>query len=797
VTLKYKGMDFSEQSAPFVRHMMTVNSHRETLGALHSSWDTLSLLGHLSNMKTDMGQTREAFDRLTGELMASLADETLARVASGLGYKAQVAIDILTRNLFERTADIGFLATDSDVVAAATSGDAQLLLRLQSRFARYAQRYSVYRDIVLLDPSGQVVSRMKPGFMGQSASGILARAASGAAYVETFEPTDFCGGLSALTYAAAVRDAKGRHAGVLALEFDLLAEAETVFGRLAAGDELVAFLDSNGRVVVSNDPLRLPVGYRPQLPGATPHVRLAGQSYVAVQRKPKPYQGYEGPGWSAIALVAADTAFEQGAVSQGVEFSGESIFSERLLGIPLQASTIQRNLDRVVWNGRLQQARSEEGSAADFSRALLEQIASTGRRTQAVFDAATYELLDTVTATVLDEARFLAGLAVDILDRNLYERACDCRWWTEDATLAALDPAACAAILRHINSLYTVYTNIVLFDAAGKVVASSSDPELAGHALDEPWVSAALQLSDPMRYAVSRFADTPLYGGQSTYIYSAPLRAGGRVVGGVGLVFDSTPQFRAMLEAALPARAGAVGAFVRPDGSIVSATADLPLALPAEALGLRAGDAWSGIVSVGGACFAVGATAGSGYREFKTTDGYAECIISVIVVPCGSPASRKAARRELPASVAGGTEVATFYIGDDAAAVQASEVIECIEVRLAVAMPRAKGSSSRHTGFTQWRDTVLPLIDLSEELGALGAPSRHAVVMQHGGVHFGLLVAELGAIVDLEITRSPATARLNGRLELVTHIARSGDMLLPMLSAASVAGLSIAERKLA
>jgi chemotaxis signal transduction protein len=260
----------------------------------------------------------------------------------------------------------------------------------------------------------------------------------------------------------------------------------------------------------------------------------------------------------------------------------------------------------------------------------------------------------------------------------------------------------------------------------------------------------------------------------------------------VGLVFDSTPQFRAMLEAALPARAGAIGAFIRSDGSIVGATGELPLELPDEVLGLQAGDAWSGIVSVGGACFAIGATAGSGYREFKTTDGYSECIVSVIVVPCGRPEVRKKSRRALPAPVQGGTEVATFYIGEDAVALRASEVIECIEVRLAVAVPGAKRIGSRHTGFTQWHDMVLPLVDLSEELGALGAPGRHAVVLQHDGIHFGLLVSELGAIVDLDIARSPTTARLNGGLELITHIAQSGDTLLPMLSAASVAGLSIA-----
>ncbi len=32
-----------------------------------------------------------------------------------MNFKSQVAIDILIRNLFERRADIGFLATDDDI----------------------------------------------------------------------------------------------------------------------------------------------------------------------------------------------------------------------------------------------------------------------------------------------------------------------------------------------------------------------------------------------------------------------------------------------------------------------------------------------------------------------------------------------------------------------------------------------------------------------------------------------------------------------------------------------------------
>lgn len=794
MSFSYKGMLFTDQAGLFVRHMPTLNDHRETLKTLQGSWDTLSLLGHLSHTRANLGKTREAFDKLTAELMTTLADETLARTTSSLGYKAQVAVDILTRNLFERTADIGFLATDAAVAAAVASNDPEQLAALRARFQRYASRYSVYRDIVLLAPGGQVLARMKDGFDGISTSNIVRRAAASRSFVETYAPTDFCGG-PALTYASPVGTGTGQTGGVLVLVFDLIDEVRRVFERLASADELLAFVDDSGRVVASNDPVRLPAGSRAPSPQASAHARLAGQSYVAVQRRPQPYQGYEGPGWTALAMVPCDVAFEPVITSAEAAFSGDGIFSDRMRSIPLQASAIQGNLDCVVWNGHLLKVddkRHADTGAHDFSRALLAEIASTGRRTQGVFEAATTELLATVTATMLEETQLLAGLAVDIFDRNLYERACDCRWWTEDATLATLDPSASAAVLAHINSLYTVYTDILLFDAEGHVVASSGNPSLVGQVLDHGWVGDCLRAGSQAGYAVSPFEASALYGGRATYVYTAPIRADGATVGGVGLVFDSEPQFLAMLDAAKPTRAGSMAAFLRPDGSLISGSAELPVALPKKVLSLRGGESWSGTLVSDGACFAVGATASSGYREFKTSDGYVDDVIAVIVVPCGRLETGPEAKRLALAPVVKGSEVATFYIGSQAAGILAKDVIECIELKQAIRPSAGQNAGTRRQGYIAWRDQALPLVDIAGELGESGATPRHAIVLQHRGLHFGLMVSDLGEIVPLQLSTAPTATRLQGGLELITTLAQSGSALLPLLSVGCIAALSVA-----
>ena len=780
----YKGISFPDRVAPLARHMHSVNDHREALAALSSTWDTLALLAHLSNLKTDMSEVRASFGHLTGELLTCLAEEMLALADGTLGHQAQIAVDVLTRNLFERTADIGFLATDSAIVDACVANDPAVFAALRERLRAYAARYTVYRDIVLLAPDGQVLTRLVDGVAGRSASALVGAALSSqGGYVETYEPTDFCGGDRALTYAWRVEHG-GRAVGVLALVFDLEREAQMIFERLATRDEVLAFVDGHGRVVVSNDAARLPPGHLLALRAGAASLRLGGVTHLVTQRHGRPYQGYPGPGWSTVALAPVELAFGGDAEDTAqVTFSGETVFSKRLLDVPVRAREIQRRLDRMVWNGRIHQANESNA----FSRSLLEEIAATGRKTKDQFERASSELLTTVASGLLGEARFLADLSVDVIDRNLYERANDCRWWATSPVLATMDAGAARKTLAHINGLYTVYSNVLLFDTQGVVIAASRDTGVEGQQLSNAWVGDCLRLRDPMRYAVSPFEASDLYGGEGTYVYAAPILAGGSAVGGVALVFDSTPQFEAMLRAALPGTAGSVAAFCRPDGAVISRTGELPVALPASVLSLAPGRSWSGVLTEAGQCFVVGATAGSGYREFKASDGYDEPVIGVVVIPCGQAVDRHVAAAPQIASVEGGAEIATFLIGEHLLGVLASEVVECIEVAAAVRVWRG-GFAQRHVGFATWNDVALPLVDIAADVNAAGAAQRHALVLKAGQQSFGLLVSELGPVADMKLTEERGLTGKGDASKLIAQLARSGSVFIPVLSPDAIFG---------
>jgi hypothetical protein len=355
-----------------------------------------------------------------------------------------------------------------------------------------------------------------------------------------------------------------------------------------------------------------------------------------------------------IPLESAFRVAEREAQRDLRERGGEQALSGELSAISRTAAMVTDDLILVVLNGQIISAKRD---AAEFMP-VLDEIRNIGTQTKAVFDDSIADLHDTVLSSLLSDAQFQAFLAVDIMDRNLYERANDVRWWALTTRFRELmaKPARDAeenrtlgAVLGYINGLYTVYTNLVLYDARGSIVAVSNPQQAhqVGRSLaEEPAVQAALRLSDSQRYTVSPFVPTPLYDNRPTYVYHTSIRApqGGGVVGGIGIVFDSEPEFRAMLADALPTDGegrvleGAFGLFAGRDGEVIAST-DEQLApgarieLDERLFALENGGRTSTLLRYRGRNYAVGAAMSQGYREYKTSGDYENDILALIFVP--------------------------------------------------------------------------------------------------------------------------------------------------------------------
>ena len=134
----------------------------ETLDRLQRTWTRLVTSGKPNGLaeKPDLlgslEQIAGQFGQLRSELQGALVETRERETAVELGTRAQIAIDILIRNLFERTADVGFLAEDGAIIDDLGAGADADPDALRARLEEYVAKYSVYDDIGVFRPDGRL-----------------------------------------------------------------------------------------------------------------------------------------------------------------------------------------------------------------------------------------------------------------------------------------------------------------------------------------------------------------------------------------------------------------------------------------------------------------------------------------------------------------------------------------------------------------------------------------------------------------------------------------------------------------
>jgi hypothetical protein len=159
----------------------------------------------------------------------------------------------------------------------------------------------------------------------------------------------------------------------------------------------------------------------------------------------------------------------------------------------------------------------------------------------------------------------LAFNAVEIMDRNLYERSCDVRWWATDAAMVTVagNPGAEAASharerLKVILSSYTVYLDLWICGLDGRIVAHGRPDRFPGvTALDvsrESWFQEALKTRSGEAFAVADVTACAGLNGALVATYAAAIREAGsphgRIIGVLGIHFDWSPQAQAIVDGA-------------------------------------------------------------------------------------------------------------------------------------------------------------------------------------------------------------------------------------------------------
>jgi hypothetical protein len=277
-------------------------------------------------------QATQISERFQGTVLGRIAlgrsmSENLQGVMEGarLVDLAQSLVQLIVRNLYERTADVRWWATDTALWAALGSGEPDAVAHAAERLAAINRFYSVYLDLVLTDANGRVVASANPAFADRLKGEVLGReswvraalaTSNGEAYaVDAVAPSRLHEGREALVYSTAVREGgtrTGRVLGALGVFFDWQEQGHAIVHKeagLSAEDwqrTKVMLLDGDRRVIAASDPalrfsrfpLRSDAGqrgsYYDQNGDVVAYARTLG------------YQEYDGLGWWGVVTQRPD-----------------------------------------------------------------------------------------------------------------------------------------------------------------------------------------------------------------------------------------------------------------------------------------------------------------------------------------------------------------------------------------------------------------------------------------------------------------------------------------------------------
>jgi len=629
------------------------------------------------------------------------------------------------------------------------------------------------------------------GRLTHSADPLIAATLGSAGHIETFRASDLRPGQArALLYSQAMHaPGGGAIIGVLVLSFRFEHELAAIFSAYGdpEGRANMVLLDAGNRVVSSADPLWIAPGMQVpvDLEGSTTARMFAGREYLVRTFVSHGYQGYPGPaGWKTQVMAPLDLAFRgarRDAASRVAPGMLQALLSHAHTFNPalhiLMSSVLgaTQAIRRIVWNGKITNSVAAKDEAQDDSRLnpVLDQITETGERSDAAFSQSIRELYQTVLASSLQAATSTAQLLVDMLDRSLYERANDCRWWALAGqlrqALALGDEQEKAvgiqALLHHINGLYTVYSRLFVYDRSGRIIATTGSQDAVGSQLASDTLRAVAGLRSTTDHYVEPFGPSVLYDGRPTFVYHAAIRhpeREARVMGGIGIVFDSAAELRNMLDSGVAGRANMHAFFVDPDGRVLCGTdpahpagSVLPLdralldTASQQGIDMR-------IVAHGGQYCVEACARAQGYREFRAIAGREQPVLSVLLQsfgPVRSQAELAAMRGQarVHPEYEHGRDVALFQVNGELMALDAGAVVEALPLARVKRTPASDSAriGMLDVGAEQTRRHVVWVFDLARLLSGRPGLLRsegQVILVRHGASTVALLVDDVHSV---------------------------------------------------
>nr|PZN69677.1 MAG: chemotaxis protein [Pseudomonadota bacterium] len=248
-------------------------------------------------------------------------------VTSRLCDLAHGAIDIVDRNLYERSCDVRWWATEPAVARALTDGSPEALRHASQRLGQILASYTVYADLVIADTRGQVICNGRPSRYHSVGAQVertewfrsaMATRTGREFGFQSVHGSDLVGEQSVLVYSCAVRDPDAPHRpplGVLGILFKWPALGQTVVEQLPLSEAERArtracIVDADGRILADTGNERSQVLDFPERQAlfrgrrGVVSTRVGGRPVIVCHAASPGYETYR-TGWHALLLREA------------------------------------------------------------------------------------------------------------------------------------------------------------------------------------------------------------------------------------------------------------------------------------------------------------------------------------------------------------------------------------------------------------------------------------------------------------------------------------------------------------
>ncbi len=658
--------------------ILSTNTTKELLNSLTEKISLLS--GKLSknlSEKQDLLPSEIELHTLLQKVLEYLADSGIKIIVSDETCK-EFSQDIL------RLEQILSARAEGSTLSAAIKSLLQELNKLQAKVKFSCQRledinssYTLYRDLVICDKDGFIIAnanrKARKSLLGVNIAceewfTQAMETKDGTEYFAQDLSTSKVEKVPSLVYTTAIRENSennGAVIGAMGIYFDFQGEAKIIMedympkgedGNIASGWH--SFITSStGKIIGSSDEAifepehlaHVPRNHRTLSPGEKIHsyAMVEGQNAAIFSAKTNGYLEYKGLGWSSHVVVPRDCIFGGKYQTETTDIPAEKLMDSKIIpqinkDTYLKIQEDKESIQLISLNGIV--FASKLGKRGVALGPIFDQITKTGdfatnRMEYLLAEMATGEL-----ALNLQALEMFSKQAIDLIDRNLFERSADIRWWSTDSYFweALQNPEekkfekACNR-LKVINNSYTMYRNLILADGSGEIVACSK-MELRNelkkiNVSDQEWFQSGMRTQTSMEYEVQDTQKSILEKNKErSLIYSAGIRRGGArkgdSIGVLGVLFDWDTEARTILQNCLPVDKdlnfieGCAACYTNSQGEIMETTdpdnwpVGLVLELPQKHRQLGKGESTSSLFILNDVEYIMGSSKTQGYREY-------------------------------------------------------------------------------------------------------------------------------------------------------------------------------------